>query len=118
MSETYTSDKHPKALWYIIAIYMWEYFSFYGMRALLILYLIDHLKFGDSLSYAIAGSYVTLVYLSPVIGGVIADKILGYKNSVIFGAVLMSTGHLILGFGGDAYLYFGMSFIVAVMRQV
>ena len=113
MSETYTSDKHPKALWYIIAIYMWEYFSFYGMRALLILYLIDHLKFGDSLSYAIAGSYVTLVYLSPVIGGVIADKILGYKNSVIFGAVLMSTGHLILGFGGDAYLYFGMSFIVA-----
>lgn len=113
MSETYISDKHPKALWYIIAIYMWEYFSFYGMRALLILYLIDHLKFGDSLSYAIAGSYVTLVYLSPVAGGILADKFLGYKHSVIFGAVLMSIGHLILGVGGDGYLYLGMSFIVA-----
>ncbi|AJI52980.1 amino acid/peptide transporter family protein [Francisella philomiragia] len=109
---THQSDKHPKALWYIIAIYMWEYFSFYGMRALLILYLVEHLKFNDTTSYAIAGAYVTLVYLSPIVGGVVADRVLGYKKAVIYGAALMSIGHIILGFGGDAKLYLGMAFIV------
>lgn len=112
MQQNYQSKKHPKALWYIIAIYMWEYFSFYGMRALLILYLVDHLKLGDTTSYAIAGAYITLVYLSPIVGGVVADRILGYKKAVIYGAVLMSIGHIILGFGGDSKLYLGMAFIV------
>ncbi|MED7819235.1 MULTISPECIES: peptide MFS transporter [unclassified Francisella] len=107
-----STQKHPKALWYIIAIYIWEYFSFYGMRTLLILYLIDFLKLGDTKSYAIAGAYVTLVYLSPIVGGVAADKILGYKKAVIYGASLMSIGHLILGFGGDSMLFYGMAFIV------
>ncbi|QIW09867.1 MFS transporter [Francisella sp. LA112445] len=111
MVET-SKQKHPKALWYIIAIYMWEYFSFYGMRALLILYLIDYLKLGDTRSYATAGAYVTLVYLSPIVGGIVADKILGYKKAVIYGAALMSIGHLILGFGGDSTLFYGMAFIV------
>lgn len=112
MQQNYQSKKHPKALWYIIVIYMWEYFSFYGMRALLILYLVDHLKLGDTTSYAIAGAYITLVYLSPIVGGVVADRILGYKKAVIYGAVLMSIGHIILGFGGDSKLYLGMAFIV------
>lgn len=112
MSETF-SNKHPKGLWYIIAIYMWEYFSFYGMRALLILYLIQHLKLGDTLSYAISGAYITLVYLSPIIGGSVADKVLGYKRAVICGALLMSIGHIILGLGGDDSLYVGMAFIVS-----
>lgn len=112
MQQNYHSRKHPKALWYIIAIYMWEYFSFYGMRALLILYLVDHLKLGDTTSYAIAGAYITLVYLSPIVGGVVADRVLGYKKAVIYGAVLMSIGHIVLGFGGDTKLYLGMAFIV------
>lgn len=111
MHETF-SNKHPKGLWYIIAVYMWEYFSFYGMRALLILYLVDHLKLGDTLSYAIAGAYITLVYLSPIIGGSVADRVLGYKKAVIYGALLMSAGHIILGLGGDNSLYIGMAFIV------
>ena len=77
MTETIQS-KHPKALWLIIAIYMWEYFSFYGMRALLILYLTEELLLNDTMSYAIYGSYVTLVYMTPIIGGMIADKYIGF----------------------------------------
>ena len=65
MSETF-SNKHPKALWYIMAIYMWEYFSFYGMRALLILYLTQELLLSDSKSYAVYGSFVALVYLTGI----------------------------------------------------
>ena len=58
-----SKQKHPKALWYIIAIYMWEYFSFYGMRALLILYLVESLKLGDSVSYAIYLVHILLLFI-------------------------------------------------------
>jgi POT family proton-dependent oligopeptide transporter len=112
MTETYNSDKHPKALWYIIAIYMWEYFSFYGMRALLILYLTQELLFSDSFSYSIYGSFVALVYLTPIFGGILADKLLGFKRTVIIGAILMSCGHIIIGIDGDQLLFLGMAFII------
>lgn len=54
----------------------------------------------------------TIFGRSPIVGGVVADRILGYKKAVIYGAVLMSIGHIILGFGGDSKLYLGMAFIV------
>ncbi|MGQ4002253.1 oligopeptide:H+ symporter [Francisellaceae bacterium CB299] len=111
MSETF-SNKHPKALWYIMAIYMWEYFSFYGMRALLILYLTQELLLSDSSSYAIYGSFVALVYLTPIFGGILADKLLGFKQTIIIGALLMSCGHLIIGIDGSKLLYLGMAFII------
>ncbi len=106
------SNKHPKALWYIMAIYMWEYVSFYWMRALLILYLTQELLLSDSKSYAIYGSFVTLVYLIPIFGGVLADKLLGFKQTVIIGALLMSCRHLITGINGSKLLYLGMAFII------
>lgn len=109
--QTYTS-KHPKALWYIMAIYMWEYFSFYGMRALLILYLTQELLLSDSRSYSIYGSFIALVYLTPIFGGMLADKLLGFKQTVIIGALLMSCGHLIIGIDGNELLYLGMAFII------
>ncbi len=105
-------SKHPKALWLIISIYMWEYFSFYGMRALLILYLTQELLLNDTMSYAIYGSYVTLVYMTPIIGGMIADKYIGFKRAVILGAILMACGHLIIGIDGNNLLYLGMAFII------
>ena len=111
MSETFPT-KHPKALWYIMAIYMWEYFSFYGMRALLILYLTQELLLSDSRSYSIYGSFVALVYLTPIFGGILADKLLGFKQAVIIGALLMSCGHLIIGIDGSKLLYLGMAFII------
>jgi POT family proton-dependent oligopeptide transporter len=105
-------SKHPKALWLIIAIYMWEYFSFYGMRALLILYLTEELLLNDTMSYAIYGSYVTLLYMTHIIGGMIADKYIGFKRAVILGAILMACGHLIIGIDGSNLLYLGMAFII------
>ncbi|MBK2027559.1 MFS transporter [Allofrancisella guangzhouensis] len=107
-----TSSKHPKALWYIMAIYMWEYFSFYGMRALLILYLTKKLLFTDNVSYSIYGSFVALVYLTPIFGGILADKFLGFKRTVVIGAILMSCGHIIIGVDGENLLFLGMAFII------
>ncbi|GAB4222167.1 MAG: oligopeptide:H+ symporter [Francisella sp.] len=112
MQANYNLQKHPKSLWYMIAIYIWEYFSFYGMRSILILYLLDQLRLGDSTAYAISGAYITLIYLSPISGGIIADKLLGYKKSVILGSILMSIGHIILGISSNNQLYLGMAFII------
>lgn len=113
MSQAITyNNKHPKGLWYIIAVYMWEYFSFYGMRALLILYLTQELVFSDHYSYAVYGAFVALVYLTPILGGLLADKIMGFRNAVITGALLMSCGHLILGIDGKDLLFLGMAFII------
>ena len=104
--------KHPKGLWYLISIYMWEYFSYYGMRAILVLYLIEHMMMQDNKAYSIYGAYTSLVYLTPLFGGIIADKLLGFKNAVIIGSLLMVAGHILLGIGGDHILFYAMSFII------
>ena len=103
---------HPKGLWYLIALYMWEYFSYYGMRAILVLYLTQHMLLSDNGAYAIYGSYTALVYLTPLFGGLIADKLFGFKNAVMMGALLMVCGHLLLGLGGDNALFYAMAFII------
>lgn len=79
--------KQPTSLFYIVMVQMWEYFSYYGMRALLVLYLTQKLLFSDQHAYALYGAYTSLVYLTPIIGGVLADKWLGYRWSVIIGAI-------------------------------
>jgi POT family proton-dependent oligopeptide transporter len=106
------SERHPKGIWYLIGLYMWEYFSFYGMRAILILYLTQQLALSDDASYSIYGVYTSLVYFTPLIGGIIADKVFGFKNSVMLGAILMVVGHLILGLSGDNGLFLAMAFII------
>jgi proton-dependent oligopeptide transporter, POT family len=106
------TKSHPKGLWYLISIYMWEYFSYYGMRAILVLYLIEHMMMQDNKAYSIYGAYTSLVYLTPLFGGIIADKLLGFKNAVIIGALLMVAGHILLGIGGDHILFYAMSFII------
>ena len=73
---------------------MWERFSYYGMRALLILYLTKHWEFSDATSYLIYGAYTSLVYIMPVFGGMLADQILGSKKAVTYGAILLVFGHL------------------------
>jgi len=86
--------KHPKGLYILFFAEMWERFSFYGMRALLILYLTEHFLFSDTQAIGIYGAYTTLVYMTPVIGGVLADRYLGQRKAVLFGAVLLVIGHL------------------------
>lgn len=80
-----------------MALQIWEYFSFYGMRALLILYLTNQLKYDDNHAYALFSAYCSLVYVTPILGGYLADKLLGNRMAVMLGALLMAIGHLVLG---------------------
>lgn len=91
---------HPKGLFVLFMTEMWERFSYYGMRALLILYLTKHFLFGDREAGLLYGSYGSLVYAMPVIGGLIADRYLGYKKAIMFGAVLLVLGHFGMAFEG------------------
>ncbi|WP_394647032.1 peptide MFS transporter [uncultured Sphingomonas sp.] len=92
---------HPRQLARLFTTEMWERFGFYGMRALLTLYLTQHFLFGDRQATGLYGGYTALVYLTPLIGGYLADQYLGSKRAVKFGAVLMAIGYFTLCFGGD-----------------
>ena len=91
---------HPKGLYVLFFAEMWERFSFYGMRALLIFYLTQHWLFDDGRSNLIYGSYLSLVYITPVLGGYLADRYLGQRRAVLFGAVLLTCGHFLMAFEG------------------
>ena len=93
---------HPKGLYVCFFTEMWERFSFYGMKALLFLYLTKYHLFGDGPSYDLLGAYGGLVYAMPVIGGMVADRYLGMRKAVIFGAVLLCLGHFGMAFEGHA----------------
>ena len=92
---------HPKGLFVLFFAEMWERFSYYGMRALLIFYLTKHWLFSDSDAGVIYGAYTALVYITPVIGGYLADKFIGQRKAVLFGAVLLTLGHFFMAFEGD-----------------
>lgn len=92
-------NKHasqPRAIYYVVALQIWEYFSFYGMRALLILYLTNQLKYNDTHAYELFSAYCSLVYVTPILGGFLADKVLGNRMAVMLGALLMAIGHVVL----------------------
>lgn len=93
---------HPKGLFILFLTEMWERFSFYGMKALLIFYLVKYHLFSDEAGNIIVGSYAALVYAVPVIGGYIADKYLGFRKAVIFGGILLVLGHIGMAFEGNA----------------
>jgi len=109
---------HPTGLFMLFFAEMWERFSYYGMRALLVLYIIKgFLSRSDGDAYAIYGAYAGMVYATPFIGGVLADKILGSRRAVILGGVLMAAGHLLMTieseipfFGALALLIVGNGF--------
>lgn len=92
---------HPKGLFVLFFAEMWERFSYYGMRALLIFYLTKHWLFSDEKSSVIYGAYTALVYITPVLGGYLADRWLGQRKAVLYGAVLLTFGHFLMGFEGD-----------------
>lgn len=95
---------HPKGLFLLFMAEMWERFSYYGMRALLIFYLIQHWMFAEEKAYVIYGAYTALVYIAPVVGGYLADQFIGQRKAVLFGAVLLTFGHFFMAFEGDAAL--------------
>ena len=95
----------PKGLYILFFAEMWERFSYYGMRALLIFYLTQHWLFSDGRSNLIYGAYTSLVYITPVLGGYLADRYLGQRKAVLFGGILLALGHFLMaveGRGGQA----------------
>ena len=110
-------NKHasqPRAIYYVVALQIWEYFSFYGMRALLILYLTNQLKYNDTHAYELFSAYCSLVYVTPILGGFLADKVLGNRMAVMLGALLMAIGHVVLGASEihPSFLYLSLAIIV------
>jgi POT family proton-dependent oligopeptide transporter len=93
---------HPKGLYVLFFAEMWERFSYYGMRALLTLYLVKHWLYSDGDATIIYGAYTSLVYITPVLGGWLADRYLGQRKAVAFGALLLTLGHFFMAFEGDA----------------
>jgi proton-dependent oligopeptide transporter, POT family len=111
-SEAPPATGHPKQLYMLFFAEMWERFSFYGMKALLLAYMVTELKFDEPKGYAILGSYAALVYTMPMFGGVMADRFLGYRKAVMFGGILMSIGHLVLAIPQGWSFFYGMAFII------
>ncbi|WP_144096673.1 peptide MFS transporter [Croceicoccus sediminis] len=91
---------HPRGLFVLFYAEMWERFSFYGMRALLILYLTKFWLFSDGKASLIYGAYGSLVYITPVLGGYLADRWLGQRKAVLFGGAVLALGHLAMAYEG------------------
>ena len=91
---------HPKGLYVCFSTELWERFSFYGMKYLLLLYLTKYHLFTDEAGLDVLGSYAGLVYALPLIGGMIADRFLGMRKSVLFGGILLSLGHILMAVEG------------------
>lgn len=91
---------HPRGLFVLFYAEMWERFSYYGMRALLILYLTRFWLFDDGKSNLIYGAYTSLVYITPVLGGYLADRWLGQRKAVLFGGIVLALGHLFMAYEG------------------
>lgn len=96
MNVVQTKTKHPKGLWVLFGTEMWERFNFYGMRALLTLFLINSLGFQEADSSIIYGGFLALCYLTPLLGGFISDKYFGNRNCILIGGSLMAMGQLLL----------------------
>ncbi len=106
-------NHQPKALWMLFFTEMWERFSFYGMRALLILYMTHVLGYLDEPANLQYGAYNALVYTMPLLGGWIADKLLGFRKSILLGGVLMAIGHLVLAIPSVDTFFLGLGFLIS-----
>ena len=91
---------HPKGLYVCFTTELWERFSFYGMKYLLLLYLTKYHLFSDAEGLDVLGSYAGLVYALPLIGGMVADRFLGMRKSVVFGGICLSLGHILMAIEG------------------
>src|ERR1700730_581775 len=101
---------HPRALAYLFGSEMWERFSYYGMRALLVLYLVKHLSYTEADAKLVYATYTGLVYFTPLIGGFLADRLLGQRKAILVGGIVMAIGHFAMAF--ESLLYFALSLII------
>jgi len=104
---------HPRGLGLLFVVEMWERFSFYGMRALLVLYLVNALGWATADATGLYGTYTSLVYLTPLLGGWLADRWLGTRRAMILGGLTIAAGHFTMAVPGMAPFYAGLALIVA-----
>ncbi|MBP1616736.1 MAG: transporter [Bacteroidetes bacterium] len=102
-AEVKSETKHPKGLWVLFGTEMWERFNFYGMRALLTLFLVNALLFREAETSIIYGGFLALCYLTPLLGGFLSDKFLGNRKSILIGGTLMALGQLCLFFSASTF---------------
>ncbi len=109
---------HPSGLFVLFFTEMWERFSYYGMRAILVLFLISSIGIGgwdwtSAEAISLYGTYTAMVYLTPILGGFLADKYLGYRKAVVIGALLMTAGHAAMALEfANIFLYIGIGLLI------
>jgi POT family proton-dependent oligopeptide transporter len=104
--------KYPKQLWYLFFSEMWERFSFYGMRGMLVIFMVNKLMMNEEVANLQYGATQAFVYAFTFIGGLFADKILGYRKSLFWGGILMIVGSIILAIDPKQFFFFGISFTI------
>ena len=96
MNDTSVKTAHPKGLWVLFGTEMWERFNFYGMRAILTLFLVNSLMMKEEEASLIYGGFLGLCYLTPMLGGFIADRFFGNRNCILLGGLMMAIGQFLL----------------------
>lgn len=104
--------KYPKQLWTLFTVEMWERFCFYGMRGVLTFFMVDQLLLKDDVANLQYGAIQAFVYAFTFIGGIFADKILGFKKSLFFGGIVMILGNLLIAFAPKDMFYYGIAFSI------
>jgi len=103
---------YPKQLWYLFMVEMWERFCFYGMRGVLTVFMVDQLFLKDDAANLQYGAIQAFVYAFTFIGGIFADKILGFRKSLFFGGIVMILGNLLIAFSPQEMFYYGIAFSI------
>ena len=102
----------PKGLYLLFFTELWERFGFYMVSTILVLYMSKGLSFSDSSSYLLYGAFSSMLYLMPVVGGYIADRFIGFRQSIILGAILFMIGYALMAIPGEEWLFYGLSFVI------
>lgn len=111
ISTTDLNKARQKASFFIIAMVMWEFFSYFGLQSILILYLTHQLHLTDTVAYQLYGSFTSLIFITPIVGGWLADRYCGYRFAAGIGCILIIIGHLVLGGFSHDSLYLGLALL-------
>src|SRR5580704_12538168 len=103
------SLKQPNTLYLLFFTELWERFGFYTLQTIIILYMTKALLMTDSKAYLLYGTFSSMLYLTPVVGGYIADRFLGFQRSIIIGGVLLTLGYLLTAFPSSSLFFVGLS---------
>ena len=102
----------PKGLYSLFFTEAWERFGFYMVQTILVLYLSKGLQYSDTASYLLYGAFSSMLYLTPIVGGYIADRYIGFRQSIILGAILFAIGYAIMSIQSQTALFLGLSIVV------